>query len=104
MINRFNIVLYTVALLLISSVFPEKDQALAAAVFNVVGQFGQSLGLAIIGVIVNTITQKHTMDKEQTVALMDGYRAGFWTAFAWLVFICFVCILGLRKVGRVGVT
>lgn len=42
---------------MISEIFPEKDQALAGAVFNTVGQFGQSLGLAIVGVISNSVTE-----------------------------------------------
>jgi len=74
-------VVFTVALLVVSEVFPEKDQALAGAVFNTVGQFGQSLGLAIIGVISNAVTQAAEKDGSvsygSAMALMKGYRAAF---------------------------
>lgn len=34
---------------------------------------------------------------------MVGYRAGFWAAFGLMVVTCFVGVVGLRKVGKVGV-
>ena len=94
-------VLFTVALLVISEVFPQKDQALAGAVFNTVAQFGQSIGLAIVGVVSNSVTaDARTTDVTQ--ALLEGYRAGFWTAFAWMMVVCVVGGVGLRKVGKIG--
>ena len=44
-------------ILLVSEVFPDRTQALAGAVFNTVGQFGQAIGLALIGVVSNSVTQ-----------------------------------------------
>ena len=77
---------------------------MAGAVFNTVALFGQSLGLAIIGVISNAVTQ-HESSKSHDMrnALLEGYRAGFWTAFGWLLFTCAVGAFGLRKVGKVGI-
>ena len=99
-------VLFTVALLVVSEVFPEKDQALAGAVFNTVSQFGQSLGLAIIGVISNAVTRAAENEADvsygSVAALMKGYRAAFWTAFSWMILVCAIGVLGLRKIGKVG--
>lgn len=42
------------------------------------------------------------MDKMEPDALLIGYKAGFWTAFAWMLAACIVCAVGLRGVGKVG--
>jgi len=97
-------VLFTVALLVVSEIFSEKDQALAGALFNTVSQFGQSVGLAIIGVVTNSVIQarENGQTDNSLPALLAGYRAGFWTAFAWMMSVCFLAVFGLRKVGKVG--
>ena len=100
--TNFATVLFTVALLVVSEVFPEKDQALAGAIFNTVNQFGQSLGIAIIGVVTNSVTQGQG-SRSPAVALLDGYRVGFWTNFAWMIVVCFFAAFGLRRLGKVGV-
>jgi hypothetical protein len=41
-------VLFTVGLIIVTEVFPEKNQSLAGAVFNTAAQFGNALGLAIV--------------------------------------------------------
>uniref|UniRef100_A0A093VDF7 Putative MFS-type transporter n=1 Tax=Talaromyces marneffei PM1 TaxID=1077442 RepID=A0A093VDF7_TALMA len=98
-------ILFTVALLVISDVFPQRTQALAGAVFNTVSQFGNSLGLTVMAVI-SSVTTKHAAaspaDYESPGPLLAGYRAGFWAAFAWMM--CAFCIggYGLRKIGKVG--
>ena len=96
-------VLWTVGLVIVSEVFPEDTQALAGGVFNTVAQLGNSLGLAIMGVIATSVTQhSHFEQKQSAQALMAGYRASFWTAFTWMILACFVGGWGLRKVGKVG--
>ena len=96
-------VLFTVGILLVSEMFPDRTQALAGAVFNTVAQFGQAIGLALNGVVSNTVTQHSKFtDKDSPDALLTGYRAGFWTCTGWMILACFIGALGLRKSGRVG--
>lgn len=99
-------VLFTVGLLVVSETFPTNTQALAGAVFTAIGQFGQAIGLALVSVISNAVIHKAQTDaglmQPGAVELLEGYRAGFWTSFAWMCMSCFIGVVGLRKVGRVG--
>lgn len=83
-----------------TDIFPDDTQALAGAVFNTSAQFGAALGLAIMQVISTVCTNKS--DKPQTEALMEGYRASFWTMFGFMLLCTVVSFLGLRKAGKVG--
>ncbi|PCG99259.1 Major facilitator superfamily domain, general substrate transporter [Penicillium occitanis (nom. inval.)] len=98
-------ILFTVALLVISDVFPQRTQALAGAVFNTVSQFGNSLGLTVTAVI-SSLATKHAAaspaDDQSPGPLLVGYRAGFWAAFAWMMCAFFLGGYGLRKIGKVG--
>ena len=86
-----------------TEVFPDKTQALAGAVFNTCGQFGMSLGLAVIGVVSNTATEESGCKvRTSPEALEVGYRAGFWTAFALMLAIAVLALVGLRGVGKIG--
>lgn len=99
----FSLVIFTVGILLVSEVFPDGTQALAGAVFNTVGQFGQAIGLALIGIVSDSVTQNSKYaDKTTPDALWVGYRAGFWTCTGWMVMTCFIGALGLRKSCKVG--
>jgi MFS family permease len=97
-------VLFTVGLIIVSDVFPEKTQGLAGAVFNTVAQFGFSLGTGIcqlvaLGVASTTGTQDRSSDSD---SLLHGYRASFWTMFASMVTCAIIAVVGLRKAGTVG--
>ena len=71
--------LFTIANLLITSVFPAKTQALAGGVFNTVSQIGKAVGLALVAVIASTVTaESRFVDKLSPEALMEGYRATWW--------------------------
>ena len=96
-------VLFTVGVLLVSQTFPDDTQALAGAVFSTVAQMGTAIGLAVVSVKSTTAT-KHSKfaTKSSPEALLAGYRASFWTAFAWMMLTCIIGGLGLRKVGKVG--
>jgi len=97
-------VLFTVGLLVISAVFPSRTQALGGAVFNTCSQLGTSIGLTITSVIANSRTAASgDVDKASPNALMAGYRAVFWALFAWMIFVCLVGALGLRRVGKIGI-
>jgi len=81
-------ILFTVALLVISDVFPQRTQALAGAVFNTVSQFGNSLGLTVTAVISSLATKRAAAspaDDQSPGPLLVGYKAGFWAAFAWMM-------------------
>ncbi|UPK89840.1 hypothetical protein LCI18_000775 [Fusarium solani-melongenae] len=93
--------LFTVGLIIITDVFPEDTQALAGAVFNTAAQFGSALGLAILQVISTQVT-KDSNSADKVVALMQGYRASFWTMFGMMLLCTIVGLLGLRKAGRIG--
>jgi len=103
-------VLFTVGLLIVSDNFPKETQALAGAVFNTVAQFGQSLGigvcqvvaLGIIGKTDNGQQEGNSVESTRETALLKGYRASFWTMFAYMVVCGVIAIVGLRKAGKVG--
>ena len=96
-------ILFTIGLLVVSDVFPTRTQALAGAVFNTVAQFGTSIGLTVMAVISSSATE-HSKNPEKSSpdALMVGYRASFWAAFAWMALACLIGAFGLRRIGKVG--
>lgn len=97
-------ILFTVGLLVVSDVFPPHMQALSGAVFNTCAQLGTAVGFSITAVIAAAVTDaSQDADKASPNAIMAGYRAVFWTMFAWMLFVCLVCVLGLRKIGGIGV-
>ena len=94
-------VLFCVGLIVISQEFPEETKALAGAVFNTMAQFGTSIGLAVVGIIADSVTQKTPYDdKASAPALFEGYKAAFWTAFGLTLATAVVAIIGLRNIGR----
>lgn len=92
--------LFTIGLIVITDVFPDNNQALAGAVFNTSAQFGTALGLAIMQVVSTVVTSQSR--KPEAEALMEGYRASFWSMFGFMLLSTLVSFLGLRKAGRVG--
>ncbi|PWY73201.1 MFS general substrate transporter [Aspergillus sclerotioniger CBS 115572] len=96
-------VLFTVSTILIAGMFPTETQGLAAGVFNTVSQVGRSIGLALVALISNSVTEKSFPSKDQSPeALLVGYRAAFWFLFAMNVGSLGVSFVGLRRVGNVG--
>ncbi|KAI4215052.1 MAG: hypothetical protein LQ351_002366 [Letrouitia transgressa] len=96
-------VLFTVAALLITDVFPEKTQALGGAVFQTVAQFGNSVGLAIMANISASVTNHSDYkNKSSPAALLEGYRVTFWVSFAWMILATVIGGLGLRRAGKIG--
>ncbi|KLJ09898.1 hypothetical protein EMPG_14694 [Blastomyces silverae] len=94
-------VLFTVSNLVISDAFPAEIQSLAGGVFNEVSQFGNSVGLAVTASIAASVTE-HSGLKEHRAALMEGYRASFWTIFAATAIVVVISFFGLKKGGTVG--
>lgn len=103
-------VLFTVGLLIVSDNFSKDTQALAGGVFNTVAQFGQSLGIGICQVVALGVMgptgsgqqEGNSVEGKEETALLKGYRASFWTMFAFMVVCGFIAIIGLRKAGKVG--
>jgi hypothetical protein len=101
-LNSLNLpVLFTVSNLIISDAFPHDIQSLAGGVFNVVAQFGNSVGLAVTAAIASSVTE-HSGIPNHAEALMLGYRAAFWTIFASAAAVVGILVVGLRKGGTVG--
>jgi hypothetical protein len=94
-------VLFTVSNLVISDAFPPEMQSLAGGVFNEVSQFGNSVGLAVTAAIAASITDRSDSERHED-ALMDCYRAAFWTIFTGSVVVVVVCAYGSRHSGTVG--
>lgn len=94
-------VLFTVGLIIITDIFPEDKQAIAGAVFNTAAQFGNAFGLAIMQVISTLVTKNHD-DMGRSKALIEGFRASFWTMFAMMLACVIIGGIGLRKTGKVG--
>ncbi|KAH8819726.1 integral membrane protein [Xylogone sp. PMI_703] len=98
-------VLFTVANLVITQVYPHKTHGLAGGVFNTISNIGNSVGLAVSSVIASSVTlaakgKKWETEKER---LLDGYKATFWTCFAANVLVLGVVGFGLRRIGKVGI-
>jgi MFS family permease len=100
--------LFTVANLLITTIFPPQTHGLAGGVFNTISNIGNSVGLALTAIIASTVTMAKS--KNDAVAsdahrqhLMDGYRATFWFCFGANIVVLAIIGFGLRKIGKVGV-
>ena len=94
---------YTVANLLITDIFPKETQALAGAVYQVMSQLGISIGIAVLAVISNTVTDASPLpDKDSPEVLMKGFRAVFWTCFAMMVLSTLIGMWGLRGYKQIG--
>jgi hypothetical protein len=87
--------------LVISDAFPAGTQSLAGGVFSEVAQIGNSVGLAVTAAIAASVTE-HSSIRDPKVALMEGYRAAFWTIFASTTVVLVISSFGLRKGGYVG--
>ena len=102
--DQNNPVLFTVANLIITQTFAKDRQALAGSVFEVTAQLGTSVGLAVMAVISQSVTNKTPdSDKSSAHSLMPGFRAAFWTMFGILVTAALVGVAGLRQGRRLGV-
>lgn len=99
-------VLFTVGLIIVSDSFPEDTQALAGAVFNTVAQFGMSLGMGSCQVVALGVQSKvgdgNGVDGTGDGDLLRGYRASYWLMFGYMVVCGGIAVVGLRKVGKVG--
>ena len=95
--------LFSVSNLVITANFRPNEQALAGGVFNTISQLGNSIGLAVTAMIASSVTMDARSGKAANPsAILEGYRAAFWTCFAAAIVSCLVSSVGLRKSGKVG--
>ncbi|KAJ8603665.1 hypothetical protein MRB53_042100 [Persea americana] len=77
-----------------------------AMVFLPVGyssQFGTAVGLGTMSVASSVVTfDSGYSDKTSPAALLEGYRAAFWSCFGAAVLYCVIVAIGLRGVGKIG--
>jgi MFS family permease len=98
----FYAVLFTIAHLIVTDIFPSNMHALAGAVFNTVAQLGTSLGMSVIAIVSSSVINSSlSPDKHSPEALMVGYRAAFALCFV-LMLLSALTSFGLRTVGRLG--
>lgn len=97
-------VLFTVANLVITSIFPPKTHGLAGGVFNTISNIGGSVGLAVTAVVASSVSMREQGKGESgPEMLMDGYRATFWLCFGAEILVLGIVGFGLRKIGKVGI-
>ena len=95
--------MFTIANLIITEVFPHETHGLAGGVFKTIAQIGNSVGLAISAVVASEVTKAKEADgAADASALLDGYRASFWTCLAASAVAVGVGVWGLRGSGKVG--
>jgi MFS family permease len=100
--------IFTIANLIITEVFPPEIHGLAGGVFNTITQIGNSVGLAVSAVVAGEVTKAkearlaHSIGDANLSALLEGYRASFWTILAASVVVVGIAAWGLRGSGKVG--
>jgi hypothetical protein len=81
----------------------DKRQALAGSILNTAFQFGSSVGLGVMAAVSSIVTEESGfVDKSAPAALLEGYRATFWTCLGASALSCGVVAFGLRGIGKVG--
>ncbi|KAH8555221.1 major facilitator superfamily domain-containing protein [Umbelopsis sp. PMI_123] len=94
--------IYTIANLVMTAAFPNKTQALAGGVFNMLAQIGKSVGIATTAVIARQITtQSDGLGSKE--ALLLGYQAGWWYNCALSFVAVAVSFCGLRSLGKLEI-
>lgn len=93
--------LYPCLSLFVMKSVPEEDQAMGAAVFQMVGQVGRTLGLALATAIQIAVTKRCQNDGMRT-SLLEGYRAANWFGFGIAIGAILVAVYAFRGSGKVG--
>ncbi|KAJ0122694.1 uncharacterized protein J7T55_003210 [Diaporthe amygdali] len=95
--------MYTIAMLVVTDAFPQKTQALAGGVFNMVAQIGKSVGIATTAIIAQQVSSPLMLNSDSKEAMLRGYHAGWWYNCGLSFVSVFVSLWGLRSIGRLGV-
>ena len=89
--------------LVITDIFPKETQAIAGGVYQAVSQLGISIGIAVMAVISNNVTDQSSFpDKQSPEALLKGFRAVFWACFGMMIVSTLVGMWGLRGRRNIG--
>ncbi len=88
--------LFTTSNLLITSVFPEKTQALAGGVFNTISQIGKSVSLALASLIANNVTARSSFEAKFD-CVDERLSGGFLVLFCTERYHCLRKRLGVAK-------
>ncbi|KAH7009486.1 major facilitator superfamily domain-containing protein [Ilyonectria destructans] len=94
--------IYTIANVVITDAFPEKTQALAGGVFNMIAQIGKSVGIATTAIIAARVSAQAGGDDAKE-ALLLGYKAGWWYNSAMGLVAVPLTLWGLKRVEKLGV-
>ncbi|KAG8681887.1 hypothetical protein FRC09_017164 [Ceratobasidium sp. 395] len=86
--------------LFVAKIALPQEQSVAGGIFNTVNQLGTAFGLAIASVVNDSVHRKALRESgglDTSGALLRGYRAAFWTCFAFgVVGSCILCSLVRR--------
>ncbi|CAE6516665.1 unnamed protein product [Rhizoctonia solani] len=79
------------------------EQSLAGGIFNTLNQLGTAFGLAIANVVNNNVHRSALRESgDELGSLLRGYRAAFWTCFAFGMAALVLTLIFLRDIGIVG--
>ncbi|RDW87601.1 hypothetical protein BP5796_03295 [Coleophoma crateriformis] len=81
-----------------------KDQALAGAMFNTVGQIGRILALAVATTVEGAVETAAVEVGDERQRLLKGLRYAQWLGFACCSVSAGFAVIGLRGIGRIGLT
>lgn len=104
-------------MLYVSKVASGSEQGQAGSTTNTMTQLGGIFGIAITTIVANRVQRPAAaemgLDLPDTrnliatqipkAALLRGYRAAFWTTFAFMCSAAFLALVWLRGIGKVGV-
>lgn len=107
--------MFLVSILFIGNITAQGEQATAGSVFVAVTQIGATLVLCISTISSNKVATRESKalgvildaSKVQTSlipkpALLQGYRAAFWTCFGFCIASAIITALALCRIGKVG--
>jgi hypothetical protein len=102
-------------MLFISSTSTREEQGQGGSIFSAVNQIGGVLVLAITTIVsdrvaelkseklgIEIIASKTASSAIPKSALLDGYRAAFWTSFGVCLLAGIIVAVFLRRMGKVG--
>ncbi|OAX81554.1 hypothetical protein ACJ72_04108 [Emergomyces africanus] len=81
--------------------FPAEIQSLAGGIFNEVSQFGIFIRLAVTASITASVTEPSGIQEHRS-ALIERFRASFWTIFAATAIVVVISFFELKKGGAVS--
>ncbi|KAG8753279.1 hypothetical protein FRC12_011601 [Ceratobasidium sp. 428] len=91
--------------LFVAKIALPQEQSVAGGIFNTVNQLGTAFGLAIASVVNDSVHRKALRESgglDTSGALLRGYRAAFWTCFAFGIVALVLTLVFLRGIGVVG--